>query len=81
LERQLGWRESVRSGTGSGSGIERAGLRWAPWSPEAVRAARERGVPVLVDFTADWCAICQANKKTSIDIEAFRQKALETGTE
>ena len=32
--------------------------------------AREAGQPVLVDFTAKWCATCIWNKKTSIDIES-----------
>jgi thiol:disulfide interchange protein DsbD len=29
---------------------------------------------VLVDFTADWCVTCQANKKTSIEIPAVAEK-------
>lgn len=80
LEGQLDWRTPLRQGVDKPSAIERAGMRWLPWSPEAVASARERGVPVFVDFTADWCAICQANKKTSIDIEAFREKVRDTGT-
>jgi thiol:disulfide interchange protein DsbD len=32
---------------------------------------------VLVDFTADWCLTCQANKKTSLEIASVRQKLKE----
>jgi len=37
---------------------------WKPWSPAAVAAARAAGRPVFIDYTATWCAICQANKPT-----------------
>ena len=36
---------------------------WQNWSPEAVAKARNEGRTVYVDFTARWCATCQANKK------------------
>ena len=52
-------------------------LEWRPWSPEAVAKARAEGRPVLVDFTADWCVTCQANKRTSIEISSVRAKLKE----
>jgi thiol:disulfide interchange protein DsbD len=52
-------------------------VAWEPWSPEAVARARAAGRPVFVDFTADWCVTCQANKKTSIEIPSVIAKLRE----
>jgi len=49
-------------------------LDWKPWSPEAVAKARAEGRPILVDSTADWCATCQVNMRTSINIKPVRKK-------
>ena len=37
-------------------------LIWVKWSPEKVAALRAEERPIFVDFTARWCATCQANK-------------------
>jgi thiol:disulfide interchange protein len=34
---------------------------WEPYSVERLQALREKKVPVLIDFTAKWCLICQTN--------------------
>ena len=47
---------------------------WQRWTPEAVAQARAAGRPVFVDFTADWCLTCQANKRTSIEIPSVHAK-------
>ncbi len=36
---------------------------WEEWSPERVAELRTEGRTIYVDFTARWCATCQANKK------------------
>jgi thiol:disulfide interchange protein len=48
---------------------------WAGWevfSPERVAQLRKQGVPVLIDFTAKWCLICQVNHivLTSDEVES-----------
>jgi len=38
-------------------------IAWEKWSPEAVAQMRADHRIVYVDFTARWCATCQANKR------------------
>ncbi|MBX2852022.1 MAG: thioredoxin family protein [Phycisphaeraceae bacterium] len=46
---------------------------WVDYSPEKVAALRETGRPVLIDFTAKWCATCQVNKRTSLRTSAAQK--------
>lgn len=39
----------------------KAGSSWEPFSKERVAELRSNGIPVLIDFTAKWCLICQTN--------------------
>jgi thiol:disulfide interchange protein DsbD len=65
------------AGVGAYAATRHEGLKWERWSQAAVDKARAEGRPVLVDFTADWCATCQFNLHTSIDIRRVREKLVE----
>jgi thiol:disulfide interchange protein DsbD len=75
VEGQLQWRSPVPEPSLAGSLKEGPdGIDWQRWSPAAVTQARAQGRPVFVDFTADWCLTCQANKRIAIDIPSVRAK-------
>jgi thiol:disulfide interchange protein/DsbC/DsbD-like thiol-disulfide interchange protein len=57
----LGWPKPAGAAPVTASGYA---LKWEPWSPAAVEAARAAGRTIYVDFTARWCATCQTNKAT-----------------
>lgn len=78
LEGQLHWRNPVGA-AGPGGYVKDSpdGLEWWPWSPEAVRDARQKRGVILVDFTAKWCPNCRSNKKFAIDIPSVRARLKE----
>jgi len=79
LEGQLRWRSPVTPEAGGSLQETPGGIPWQRWSPEAVAQARSQGRPVFVDFTAEWCATCQVNKKVSIEIPSVRARLKEIG--
>lgn len=38
-------------------------VQWEPWSTQRVAALQAEGRIIYIDFTARWCATCQANKR------------------
>ena len=77
LEGQLNWRTKPRPPTESLASVDPEGIDWKPWSHDAVKQARDAGKVVFVDFTADWCLNCQANKRLSIEIPSVRKRLKE----
>lgn len=47
------------AGVGSGAATEKAGVVWGSDEPSALARALAEGKPVMIDFTADWCAACK----------------------
>jgi thiol:disulfide interchange protein DsbD len=48
------------------------GLTWQPWTSEKEAELIEGGTPVYIDFTAQWCATCQLNKKRAYSEDVIR---------
>ena len=79
----LGWPASLaRAKTAPGAIANTGEIIWDKWSPEAVEKLRSEGKIVYVDFTARWCATCQANKKLVFHsdevLKAFADKKVVT---
>lgn len=45
------------------------GIPWQRYSRELAIKDVADGYTVFVDYTADWCASCKTNKKTSLDVQ------------
>jgi thiol:disulfide interchange protein DsbD len=75
IEGQLQWRSPLPETVAQG-GLKESpgGIDWQRWSPAAVTQARAAGHPVVVDFTADWCLTCQANKKFALEVASVRAR-------
>ena len=50
---------------------EKSPLIWEKWSQERVDELIEQDTPVFIDFTAQWCATCQVNKKAAYSKEVI----------
>jgi len=53
------------------------GIPWRPWSPGLAECLASDGHTVYVDFTADWCLTCLANKTATLESDAVRQRMKE----
>lgn len=59
----LGWPQSAAAKSAAAQVSGAPEVVWEKWSPETVAKLRAENRIVYVDFTARWCATCQANKK------------------
>jgi thiol:disulfide interchange protein DsbD len=59
----LGWPQNAAAKSAAAQISGAPEVVWEKWSPEAVAKLRAENRIVYVDFTARWCATCQANKK------------------
>jgi thiol:disulfide interchange protein DsbD len=56
-------------------------ITWEPWSQVRVDTLLAKDTPVYIDFTAQWCATCQLNKKRAYTPEVvalMKQKGVAT---
>ncbi len=54
-------------------------IAWVAFDPALIEAARVQGRPILLDFTADWCAACKALEAGVLDTDPIRRKLVELG--
>jgi thiol:disulfide interchange protein DsbD len=47
-------------------------IPWVYYTPERLAEARAAGLPVVLDFTADWCLNCKALEKAVLESERVR---------
>lgn len=51
---------------------QKSALVWETWSQQRVDELLSHGQPVYIDFTAQWCATCQVNKKRAYSVEVIQ---------
>jgi hypothetical protein len=52
-------------------------IPWMPWWECRARELAAEGYTVYIDYTATWCATCQANKNITLETDAVRQRMKE----
>ena len=53
-----------------------AALTLKPYSPEAVKSAQAKGLPIALHFHADWCSTCRAQQEVMRKMEATSGPAM-----
>jgi thiol:disulfide interchange protein DsbD len=64
---------SITAGALMAHSISKPGIAWEPYSQARVSEARENGMPVIMDFSADWCIPCkELELNTFTDAEVIK---------
>lgn len=52
---------------------------WRDFSPALVQKLRDEGLPVFIDFGADWCATCRTNESVVLHTESMMEEFASRG--
>jgi len=66
----IGWFQGPTEASASGRGFE-----WIDSEPRGISKARAEQRPVLIDFTANWCAACKELAKDTFPAREVREQA------
>ncbi len=66
------WRRADVGRAEVASRVTTAPEGWVPYDGRRIVESRAAGVPVFLDFTADWCLTCKANESLFLDTDAVR---------
>ena len=61
-----------QAGSATSASAGEGALAWQPYSAELLKAQRDSGRIVLLDFTADWCLTCKVNERVALGSEVVR---------
>ena len=58
----------------SAAGKETGSIAWTAFDRDQIKSLVSQGKTVFVDVTADWCVVCQSNKKLVINTQAISDR-------